>query len=48
MFKLIFLYEGHSITILSQSDDKIQKSIESLLNKINLDKNDLYFIYMVK
>ena len=45
MFKIIFDYEGNSVTILSKLDDKIQKSIDSLLNKINLDINELYFLY---
>ena len=45
MFKIIFDYEGSSITIFSKLDDKIQKSIDSLLNKINLDINELYFLY---
>ena len=45
MFKIIFDYENNRIAILSQPDDKIQKSIDSLLNKINLDINELYFLY---
>ena len=45
MFKIIFNYEGNNVTILSNSNDKIKKSIESLLNKINIESKNLYFLY---
>ena len=44
MFKIIFNYEGNNVTILSNSNDKIKKSIESLLNKINIESKNLYFL----
>ena len=45
MFKIIFQYECHIVTILSELDDKIKKSIDSLINKINLNINEIYFLY---
>ena len=45
MSKVIFNYEGNNTTILCQENEKMTEICKKFGNKIQIDINDLYFLY---
>ena len=45
MYKIIFVYQTRNTAIYTNPKNKLKKSVESLLKKINKDITKLHFLY---